>query len=105
MLFKLMEKMTVPRMSRIVTVCERDWYFAHHELAIPIHKLVTVYNGVHDIPAHMHAHPAKCPPRLVMIARLEPPEKDHPSLFRALATLQDLDWALDLVRNGPLRSA
>ena len=105
MLFKLMEKMTALLTSRIVTVCERDWYFAHHELAIPAHKLVTVYNGVHDIPAYMHAHPAKCPPRLIMIARLEPPEKDHPSLFRALATLQDVDWTLDLVGDGPLRPA
>jgi glycosyltransferase involved in cell wall biosynthesis len=85
-LFTLLEKLTAPLTSRIVTVCERDWYFAHHALAIPVHKLVTIHNGVHDIPAHMRAHPAHCPPRLIMIARLEPPEKDHPSLFRALAT-------------------
>jgi glycosyltransferase involved in cell wall biosynthesis len=105
MLFKVLEKMTAPLTSRIVTVCERDWYFAHQELAVPVHKLVTIHYGIQDIPTHLRAHAAECPPRLIMIARLEPPEKDHPSLLRALATLPDIDWELDLVGEGPLRPA
>ena len=41
------------------------------------------------------------PPRLVMVARMEPP-KDHAVVLQALAGLKPIDWSLDLVGDGPL---
>jgi glycosyltransferase involved in cell wall biosynthesis len=35
-----------------------------------------------------------------MVARLGP-QKDHPTLLRALAELQELPWELDLIGDGP----
>ena len=36
-----------------------------------------------------------------MVARFQP-QKDHPTLFRALAGLKDHPWAVDLIGDGPL---
>jgi glycosyltransferase involved in cell wall biosynthesis len=38
------------------------------------------------------------------VARFEP-QKDHPTLLRALGGLRELAWHLDLVGDGPLRPA
>ncbi|MFQ3621633.1 MAG: glycosyltransferase family 4 protein [Spirochaetales bacterium] len=40
------------------------------------------------------------PVRLIMVARLQA-QKDHPTLFRALSSLKDLEWQLELVGDGP----
>ena len=52
-------------------------------------------------------HPAQAadaPVQLIMVARLQP-QKDHPTLFRALANLRDRNWTLELVGDGPDREA
>ena len=52
-------------------------------------------------PGHCGRVPDREPPRLVMVARFGP-QKDHPTLLRALAGLRDHPWELDLVGEGPL---
>jgi glycosyltransferase involved in cell wall biosynthesis len=63
--------------------------------------VVTVHNGMPDIPSRLRADPSRTPARLIMVARFGP-QKDHPTLLRALAGLQDHPWELDLVGEGPL---
>jgi glycosyltransferase involved in cell wall biosynthesis len=62
-------------------------------------RVVTVHNGMPDVPTHGRADPGRTPVRLVMVARFEP-QKDHPTLFAALAGLRDLPWELDLIGAG-----
>jgi glycosyltransferase involved in cell wall biosynthesis len=66
--------------------------------------LVTIHNCLPDVNETLRAHPARSPPRLMMVARFVQ-QKDHPTLFRALSGLLDLDWQLDLVGDGPLRAS
>jgi len=103
--YKLMEMLAVPLSARIVTVSDDGRSFAQRRLHVPPAKVITIHNGVPDIPQSLYSDPSACPPRLVMVARLEPPEKDHGTLLKVLARLSDLEWQLDLVGDGPLRHA
>jgi glycosyltransferase involved in cell wall biosynthesis len=65
-------------------------------------RVVTVHNGMPDVPPTLRANPGQSPARLVTVARYEP-QKDHGTLLRALGGLQDQPWELDLIGDGPLR--
>jgi glycosyltransferase involved in cell wall biosynthesis len=56
-----------------------------------------------DVAPNRRADPGRTPVRLVMVARFGA-QKDHPTLLRALAGLQDHAWELDLIGDGPLRA-
>ena len=102
-LYRLIERAAAPLATRIITVCEAERDFAiKHRVAGP-DKVVAVHNAVLDVDETLRAEPAKSPPRLVVVARFDR-QKDHPTLFRALAGLLDLEWQLALVGGGPLRS-
>jgi glycosyltransferase involved in cell wall biosynthesis len=88
--------------DRIITVSEFDRRLALEARVADESRLVTVHNGVADVPADLRANPARNPPRLVMIARFDP-QKDHATLLHALAGLQDQDWELELIGDGQLR--
>ena len=87
--------------DKIMTVSEFDRQLGLSARIVPESRLVTVYNGIPDVPAHLRADPSRTPVRLIMVARLAP-QKDHITLLRALAGLQDFKWELDLVGEGPL---
>jgi glycosyltransferase involved in cell wall biosynthesis len=89
--------------GRIITVSEFDRRLAVEARVADESRLVTVHNGVADVPPGLQADPLRNPPRLVMIARFDP-QKDHSTLLRALAGLQDQDWELELIGDGQLRS-
>lgn len=94
------ERLAAPLASRIITVSEFDRRLAlAHQLA-PADRVVTVHNGMPDIEPGLAADPARSPVRLIMIARFEP-QKDHSTLFRALAGIP-VPWHLDLIGDGPL---
>jgi glycosyltransferase involved in cell wall biosynthesis len=57
-----------------------------------------------DVGDDLRADQGADPPRLLMVARFAA-QKDHATLFRALATLLELDWRLDLVGSGPLEES
>ncbi len=83
----------------IITVSERDRNLAlRYRVAAP-GRIFTVWNGIPDTPHR--ADPGREPPRIAMVARFAPP-KDHALLLRALASLKELPWSLDLVGDGPL---
>ncbi len=88
--------------QRIVTVSENERQEGLRRGIGSSQHLITVHNGMPDLPAIWRADPGLGPPRITMIGRCEP-QKDHFTLLRALARITDLPWTLDLVGDGPLR--
>jgi glycosyltransferase involved in cell wall biosynthesis len=99
--YRQIERFVRPLTSRIITVSEFDRRLAIEAGVIAENRVVTVHNGMPDVPSQLRADPGRTPPRLVMVARFEP-QKDHPTLLRALAGLQDQPWELDLIGEGVL---
>jgi glycosyltransferase involved in cell wall biosynthesis len=100
-LYRRIERFIAPLASRIITVSEFDRRLALEARIAPSDRVVTVHNGMPEIPAGLQADPARTPPRLVMVARFQP-QKDHATLLRALGGMRDRPWELDLIGNGPL---
>jgi glycosyltransferase involved in cell wall biosynthesis len=101
-IYRGIERLAAPFSSKIITVSEFDRQLALKARIASEHRLVTVYNGIPDVPADRRAEPGRDPVRLVMVARFEA-QKDHPTLFHALSGLKDQSWELDLIGDGPLR--
>jgi glycosyltransferase involved in cell wall biosynthesis len=87
---------------KVITVSEFDRQFGLRAKLVTDTRVVTVHNGMPDIPRGLRADPGRSPARLIMIARFEP-QKDHATLLRALGGLLHHHWELDLVGDGPLR--
>jgi glycosyltransferase involved in cell wall biosynthesis len=100
-MFRQFERWAGPLTSKIIAVSEYDRQLALQAGIVAEKKVVTVYNGMGDVGPELRAHPGQTPVRLVMVARFGA-QKDHPTLLRALAGLQDHPWELDLVGEGPL---
>lgn len=102
-----LERFTARICRKIITVSHYDENLALQRRVVPREKLVTIHNGMPDIPpdlVHSAERSSLNPVRLIMVARLQP-QKDHPTLFRALAGLQDRDWTLELIGDGPDRES
>jgi glycosyltransferase involved in cell wall biosynthesis len=99
--YRLIERLAGPLSSKIIAVSEFDRRLALEHRIVPAERIVTVHNGMPDISPRLRADPGRTPPRLIMVARLGA-QKDHATLLRALAGLQDRPWEVDLVGEGPL---
>lgn len=98
------EKGMAPLARRIVTVCESDRQLAIDSGVSEPDRFVTIHNAMPDVERDLRADASVAPPRLLMVARFAA-QKDHATLFRALANLTDLEWTLDLVGSGPLEES
>ena len=101
--FWAVERSTAAWAARIITVCESDRKAAVRARVTSSDRLVTIHNAMPDIDETLRAKPGVSPAKLVMVARLSR-WKDQPMLLHALAGLKDLDWHLEFVGDGPLRS-
>lgn len=101
LLYRWGERLSAPFGARIITVCNFDRQLAIRQRVAPRRQIVTVYNGMPDVPAEFRATPERSPVLLTMVARFEP-QKDHASLLHALAELKQHPWQLDLIGEGPL---
>lgn len=99
--YRRIERLAAPLATRIITVSDFDRRLALSHRLASADKIVTVHNGMPDVSAELRADPSRSPVRLVMTARFEP-QKDHTTLFHALAGLQEESWQLDLIGEGPL---
>lgn len=99
--YRWIERLAAPLATRVITVSEFDRQLALAHRVVPPEKIVTVHNGMPDIDPALRADPGRSPVRLAMIARFEA-QKDHPTLFRALAGLREKPWRLDLIGDGSL---
>ena len=100
--YRRIERLVGPLTSKIIAVSEFDRRLGLEARIVPPHRIVTVHNGMPDVPASLRADPGRAPPRMIMVARLGA-QKDHPTLLRALAGLTDRPWQLDLIGEGPLQ--
>lgn len=98
---KIMETLAGKVAAKVITVCDDDRRIAIEKRVLPAGKVITIHNGMPDYPDR--ANPAAEPVRFVMVARIEY-QKDHETLFRALAKVKDRAWGLDLVGDGPRRA-
>ena len=87
----------------IINVSEHDRQLAINSRVASPARLVTIHNGVPDIPRQWRANPAKQPPHLIMVARFAS-QKDHQTLLTALRQLTGKSWTLDFVGDGPKRA-
>jgi glycosyltransferase involved in cell wall biosynthesis len=99
--YRQIERFAGPLASRIIAVSEFDRQLALDARIVTADRIVTVHNGMPDVPLRLRADPGRTPVRLIMVARLGA-QKDHPLLLRALAGLMHHAWELDLVGEGPL---
>jgi glycosyltransferase involved in cell wall biosynthesis len=99
-LYKVAERMAAPLANRIITVSRFDQDLARRHRVGRQGQVITVRNGVIDVPRPMRSSPEKDPPRITMIARLDA-QKDHDTLLRALGHLCRLNWTLELLGDGP----
>ncbi len=103
LLFTAAERVAARWCRAIICVCGYEKQLALEKGVAPAERLHVVPNGVRDIPAEQHAEPGRTPVRVCSVARLEAP-KDPAILLRALASLPNRDWELDLVGDGPLEA-
>jgi glycosyltransferase involved in cell wall biosynthesis len=99
--YRQVERLVGPLARKIIAVSEFDRRLAIEARIVPSDRVVTVHNGIPDIPVELRATPSRTPPRMIMVARLGA-QKDHATLLRALAGLLESPWELDLVGEGPL---
>jgi glycosyltransferase involved in cell wall biosynthesis len=99
--YRRIERLTGPLANKIITVSEFDRQLAIDAGIASKDRIVVVHNGMRDVPTSLRADPARSPPALVMVARTSP-QKDHPTLLRALGAMKEHAWSLELVGDGPL---
>jgi len=99
--YRWAERFAGPLADCIITVSECDRRLALKHRIATRGRLVTIHNGVDDVPESLRASPKATPTRLTMVARFER-QKDHKTLLQALAQLRDQPWSIDLVGDGPL---
>jgi glycosyltransferase involved in cell wall biosynthesis len=101
--YRFIERLAAPLASRIITVSHFDRQLALARSIAPPEKVVMIHNGMPDVAPELRGDPSRSPVRLAMIARFEQ-QKDHTTLFHALAGLTEHSWHLDLIGDGPLMS-
>jgi len=85
--------------KKIIVVSEYDYRLALVYHITSLKKLILIHNGMPDLPYIPHKTIAQ--PELVMIARFQE-QKDHNTLFKALALLKAEPWHCTLIGDGPL---
>jgi glycosyltransferase involved in cell wall biosynthesis len=97
-IYREIERRLAPLAARVICVSEHDRQIGI-AAGIDPRRLVTIHNGMPDIPDELRADPGRGEPvRAVMVARFVP-QKDHRTLLRAAAAVAGLH--LDLVGDGP----
>jgi len=85
--------------KNIIVVSEYDYRLALAYHITSLKKLVLIHNGMPDLPYTPLSDTTQ--PELVMIARFQE-QKDHSTLFKALALLKEEPWHCTLIGDGPL---
>lgn len=86
--------------TAIVTVSHYDKELAVRHRIVAPERVTVVHNGMPDEAPRRDHDQSAGPVRLLMVGR-HSPQKDHETLFRALALLRDKSWTLDLLGTGP----
>jgi len=101
-IYRTAERLAAPLADKIITVSEYDRALALRQGVGDERSVVTIHNGMPSLTAPVRDRRDSSTSKIVMTARFEE-QKDHGTLLRALSTLVDLDWTVELVGDGPLR--
>jgi glycosyltransferase involved in cell wall biosynthesis len=94
------ERLATRLATVVITVSDYDRDLARRYHVTAKGGIAVVHNGMPDDARRRDHDRATEPVRLLMIGR-HVPQKDHPTLFRALAKLRDKAWTIDLIGTGP----
>lgn len=96
--YRWIEKLVEPLSDRIICVSDYDRQLGL-QAGMSGQRLVTIHNGMPDIPPKLHAvQTAEPPTQILMVGRFER-QKDHDTLLRAFQTVSGA--SLSLVGDGP----
>lgn len=98
-IYKILEKISGFFSDHIIAVSQYDYERALKFRIVASNEITMIHNGMPQRPEVIRTIIKDGPTRLIMVARIGS-QKDHETLFRALATLKDLSWTLDLVGGG-----
>lgn len=97
-IYRLIERTLASSAAAIICVSENDRQIAI-KAGLGEHRLHTIHNGMIDADPALRARPDDGEPiRVVMTARFDR-QKDHETLFRAMATVPNVE--VDLIGGGP----
>ena len=97
-----LERIALSLGATFIAVCDAERRLALQLLPLSPRSIVTIHNGIPDrVATPRQPHTSTI---ITMVARFDL-QKDHATLFKALATLTDLDWQLRLAGSGPLLPA
>lgn len=102
--YKLAERFAAPLASRIITVSDFDRRSAIQAGVGKNGQLITVWNGIRNTVHEIKEERVGQPVRLITVARLDN-QKNHAGLFQALAMLENTNWVLDIIGEGPLEAS
>lgn len=102
-LYLNIEKSLARLATRIITVCEQERQFGLSKGVGKENETICIHNGVTNgvVPAPLRNEGI---PNILMVARFED-QKDHKLLIRALARVQNFEWRVTFVGEGPLKES
>lgn len=89
--------------DKVITVSDYDRQLAINHKILPHEKVVTIHNGVLEQVCPKHEVDADNILQIVMVARFAPP-KQQLNLINALKKIQQLEWNMVFVGDGPTLS-
>jgi glycosyltransferase involved in cell wall biosynthesis len=98
--YALYERLATRLATMVVTVSHQDLELARRYGITAKRGISVIHNGMPDDARRRDHSRTSEPVRLLMVGR-HVPQKDHATLFRALAKLRDKPWIIDLVGAGP----
>jgi glycosyltransferase involved in cell wall biosynthesis len=99
--YKIVERVVAPLADRIITVSRFDRSIALRNGVGRDNQLVTIHNAMPDVEGRANPGDTIGPVLMACVARLDE-QKDHASLFQALARIEIQNWRVNLVGDGPL---
>lgn len=99
--FRLLERAVLPVTDFFITVSEYDRQLGLKLLGVPSDKIVTIHNGMPDIPDTLRANPMQeGVVNIVKVARFDK-QKNHEELLQAVRGLDSIH--LHFIGDGPLQ--
>ena len=99
--YMFIEKIVGTFSDGIITVSKYDSDLARDSKVVPVHKLHTIHNGVHEYKHPKRVKRLDCEPTIIMVARFARPKKQL-ALLKALQKLKLVGWNVRFAGEGPL---
>ncbi|KAB2888958.1 MAG: glycosyltransferase family 4 protein [Desulfobulbaceae bacterium] len=99
-IFRLIERLMAKFSDKIITVSKYDYNLAIDARVVVESSLEMIHNGIHDVCYSPNNSSTDNNVRIIMVARFEAP-KCQIKLIQALAMVEQEDWTMEFVGDGP----